>query len=95
MGDDGTTTFGQGTSASLDKGKGRAIDHEDVSMGEGEDSSSDESAIEDTVCISTIPPFPNFPFHLAIASAYASSGPVLQRHEYANSWFHTPLGWRR
>lgn len=51
MGDNtGTTLPDQG--ASLDKGKGKAVDtsvQEDVSMGEEGDSSSEESGVEDIV----------------------------------------------
>lgn len=56
MGDpDGTTTHGEPAAISLDKGKGkgRAVDKaqpEDVSMGENEESSSDESVLDDHVC---------------------------------------------
>jgi hypothetical protein len=56
MGDiDETTTYDERIAASLDKGKGkgRAVDNaqdEDVSMGEDEESSSDESAVGDCVC---------------------------------------------
>ncbi|PGH13750.1 hypothetical protein AJ79_03449 [Helicocarpus griseus UAMH5409] len=50
MGDTGATTFGGSESSGLDKGKGKAVENypaEDVSMGEDEESSSDESVAED------------------------------------------------
>ncbi|OAX80767.1 hypothetical protein ACJ72_04898 [Emergomyces africanus] len=50
MGDTGATTFGSSASSGFDKGKGKAADHhpaDDVSMGEDEESSSDESVVED------------------------------------------------
>ncbi|KAK2793614.1 hypothetical protein FQN51_001192 [Onygenales sp. PD_10] len=52
MGDNGATTFGAGATGGLDKGKGKESENPqfaDVSMGEEDDSSSDESAAEEQV----------------------------------------------
>ncbi|KLJ09682.1 hypothetical protein EMPG_14895 [Blastomyces silverae] len=50
MGDTGATAFGGSATSGLDKGKGKAVDNHpagDVSMGEDEDSYSEESTAED------------------------------------------------
>ncbi|PGH29136.1 hypothetical protein GX50_08119 [[Emmonsia] crescens] len=52
MGDTGAATFGGSASSGLDKGKGKVVDNhpaDDVSMGEDEESSSDESVVEDVL----------------------------------------------
>ncbi|OJD21664.1 hypothetical protein ACJ73_06994 [Blastomyces percursus] len=50
MGDTGAAAFDGGATSGVDKGKGKAVDNhpaDDVSMGEDEESSSDESTVED------------------------------------------------
>jgi|SRR5947207_10063384 len=82
MGDpDGTTSHGERAAAALDKGKGRAIDNaqpEDVSMGEDEESSSDESIVDDHVCCSE--PCS----HRPLACSYRDN--PCASHRMANSW---------
>lgn len=52
MGETGAATYGSSAGSGVDKGKGKAVDNhlaDDISMGEDEESSSDESTA-DLVC---------------------------------------------
>ncbi|EEH03795.1 conserved hypothetical protein [Histoplasma capsulatum var. duboisii H88] len=52
MGETGAATYGSSAGSGVDKGKGKAVDNhlaDDISMGEDEESSSDESTADLTV----------------------------------------------